>query len=110
MKLKRFGRLRGDKPRRLLMGIHPVPTIFTLVGVYVCCGAMRLAGYNVEADTGHRDFFFGMPSPGAAGCVASLALLIINPNAPHATANQFGLPLTEWRQAAFMPVLLALPI
>jgi len=213
MKLKRFGRLRSDKPRRLLMGIHPVPTlvtlgnllcglgsimmamhannpaaaagmesvdclywagilifgamlfdvmdgkvarwtksaskfgmemdslcdvvsfgiapailvkalidlhsttasywlsdryIFPLLGVYACCAAMRLARYNVEAETGHKDFFFGMPSPGAAGCVASLVLLI-NTKAHHGTENQFGLPFMEWREAAFGPVVLALP-
>jgi CDP-diacylglycerol--serine O-phosphatidyltransferase len=213
MKLKRFGRLRGDKPRRLLMGIHPVPTlvtlgnllcglgsimlamradnppkdmgltpsdclywagilifgamifdvmdgkvarwtksaskfgmemdslcdvvsfgvapailvkalidlqhatsaywlsdryIFPLLGVYACCAAMRLARYNVEAETGHKDFFFGMPSPGAAGCIASLVLLI-NTKAHHGTENQFGLPFMEWREAAFGPILLALP-
>lgn len=214
MRLKRFGRLRGDKPRRLLMGIHPVPTlvtlgnllcglgsimlamradnppkelgletadclywagvlifgamvfdvmdgkvarwtksaskfgmemdslcdvvsfgvapailvkalidlqhtptadywlrdryIFPLLGVYACCAAMRLARYNVEAETGHKDFFFGMPSPGAAGCVASLVLLI-NTRAHHGTENQFGLPFMEWREAAFGPVLLAMP-
>lgn len=214
MKLKRFGRLRGDKPRRLLMGIHPVPTlvtlgnllcglgsimlamradnppkdlgltpadclywagilifgamlfdvmdgkvarwtksaskfgmemdslcdvvsfgvapailvkamidlqhtptaeywlrdryIFPLLGVYACCAAMRLARYNVEAEKGHKDFFFGMPSPGAAGCIASLVLLI-NTKAHHGAENQFGLPFMEWREAAFGPILLALP-
>ncbi len=43
--------------------------------IYVCCATLRLARYNVESETGHRNFFFGMPSPGAAGCAAGLALM-----------------------------------
>ena len=50
--------------------------IFPMLAVYVSCAALRLARYNIEAETGHRDFFFGMPSPGAAGCVASLAVAV----------------------------------
>ena len=55
--------------------------VWPMLAIYVACAALRLARYNVEAQTGHRDFFFGMPSPGAAGCVASLAVLII-PGSP----------------------------
>jgi CDP-diacylglycerol--serine O-phosphatidyltransferase len=54
--------------------------VLPMLALYVCCAALRLARYNVEAESGHRDFFFGMPSPGAAGCVASLATLIIPGN------------------------------
>jgi CDP-diacylglycerol---serine O-phosphatidyltransferase len=82
--------------------------VYPMLAVYVSCAAMRLARYNVEADTGHRDFFFGMPSPGAAGCVASLALLIIP--APMLT-SQFAenTRLEEWRKAIANPVLMSLP-
>ena len=46
--------------------------------VFVSCAALRLARYTVEARAKrHADpnFFSGLPSPGAAGTVASLALL-----------------------------------
>ncbi len=45
---------------------------------YICCTALRLARFNVEIDStdeeDHR-FFRGLPSPGAAGAIASLTLL-----------------------------------
>ncbi|MCW8129729.1 MAG: CDP-alcohol phosphatidyltransferase family protein [Planctomycetota bacterium] len=51
--------------------------VWLMMATYVCCAALRLARYNVEAETGHRDFFFGIPSPAAAGCVASLVIMLI---------------------------------
>ncbi len=46
--------------------------------IYVACVALRLARFNIETDpsgeAGH-DRFKGLPSPGAAGTVASLILL-----------------------------------
>lgn len=45
---------------------------------YICCTALRLARFNVEiASTDEADhrFFRGLPSPGAAGAIASLTLL-----------------------------------
>jgi CDP-diacylglycerol---serine O-phosphatidyltransferase len=46
--------------------------------IYVACVALRLARYNIEtppADEAERGLFKGLPSPGAAGTVASLILL-----------------------------------
>lgn len=52
--------------------------IWAIAGVYVSCAALRLARFNVEtpsvADEDHRSFR-GLPSPGAAGTVASLIVL-----------------------------------
>ena len=47
--------------------------------IYVACAGLRLARFNIEksddgSGQGHR-YFDGLPSPGAAGTVASLALL-----------------------------------
>lgn len=45
---------------------------------YICCTALRLARFNAEiASTDEADhrFFRGLPSPGAAGAIASLILL-----------------------------------
>ncbi|MGD0090690.1 MAG: CDP-alcohol phosphatidyltransferase family protein [Planctomycetota bacterium] len=83
--------------------------IWPMLATYVACAAMRLARYNVEAQTGHRDFFFGMPSPGAAGCAASLAVLII-PGSHDPPISQLQLNwLDELRKQIYMPVLTALP-
>jgi CDP-diacylglycerol--serine O-phosphatidyltransferase len=95
--------------------------IFPLLAIYVCCTALRLARYNIEA--GHRDFFFGMPSPGAAGCVASLAVLIIVSHSHHMPIadgiqekvnSMIGSPalddrIEQWRLDAHRPILLAMP-
>lgn len=51
--------------------------VWLMMATYVACAALRLARYNVEAEAGHRDFFFGIPSPAAAGCVASLVVMLI---------------------------------
>ncbi|MEM9021787.1 MAG: CDP-alcohol phosphatidyltransferase family protein [Planctomycetota bacterium] len=60
-------------------GDHLVGRATLIIGcVFVSCAALRLARYTVEARAKrHADpnFFRGLPSPGAAGTVASLALL-----------------------------------
>lgn len=45
-----------------------------LVFLYVACGAMRLARFNVQAERtrGPSNFFTGLPIPGAAGIIATL--------------------------------------
>lgn len=46
--------------------------------IYVACVALRLARFNIESAMGgdsNHDNFKGLPSPGAAGTVASLILL-----------------------------------
>ena len=60
----------------------PARVLFALVVVYVVGGALRLARYNVESErTGSRDgkhvtmMFSGLPSPAAAGVIASLVLV-----------------------------------
>ena len=56
--------------------------VWLMLGAYVACAALRLARYNVESNSGHRDFFFGLPVPAAAGCVASLIIMIIPVSQP----------------------------
>jgi CDP-diacylglycerol--serine O-phosphatidyltransferase len=45
--------------------------------LYMVCTLLRLARFNVEStvDPGSSKVFRGLPSPGAAGCLASLAIL-----------------------------------
>ena len=52
--------------------------VWGAAAVYVCCAALRLARFNVETPSAAAEdhmIFRGLPSPGAAGAVASLILL-----------------------------------
>lgn len=40
--------------------------------IYVACAALRLARFNVQADTADKRFFIGLPSPSAAGLIATI--------------------------------------
>jgi len=75
----------GVAPAFLLLrmgpGWKPEPLWHQLLAciatLYVVCAILRLARFNVETSldpAGHRRFR-GLPSPGAAGCLASLAIL-----------------------------------
>ncbi|MCZ6836533.1 MAG: CDP-alcohol phosphatidyltransferase family protein [Planctomycetota bacterium] len=60
---------KGDAFTKVLWGVS---------AAYVACTALRLARFNVETPSGHVDhhmIFRGLPSPGAAGAVASLIVL-----------------------------------
>ncbi|HEY5037516.1 MAG TPA: hypothetical protein VIJ93_00430, partial [bacterium] len=43
--------------------------------LYVVCAAVRLARFNVQANIEEKDHFMGLPSPAAAGLLASYVLL-----------------------------------
>jgi CDP-diacylglycerol--serine O-phosphatidyltransferase len=49
----------------------------SIAGLYMVCTLLRLARFNVEnsPDPASHKRFRGLPSPGAAGCLASLAIL-----------------------------------
>ena len=51
--------------------------IAVIAALYMVCAILRLARYNVEKspDPSAGKRFKGLPSPAAAGCVATLALL-----------------------------------
>jgi CDP-diacylglycerol--serine O-phosphatidyltransferase len=42
--------------------------------LFIACGAMRLARYNIQMGTTERKTFTGMPIPAAAGCALSMVL------------------------------------
>lgn len=44
--------------------------------LFVICGALRLARFNVHSGVTDRRFFVGLPTPAAAGLVASMVLLL----------------------------------
>jgi CDP-diacylglycerol---serine O-phosphatidyltransferase len=66
---------------RLGPGWQPQPILHqALAGIaalYMVCAILRLARFNVEntPDPASHKRFRGLPSPGAAGCIASLAIL-----------------------------------
>lgn len=84
--------------------------VWPMLAIYVSCAALRLARYNIESQRVHRDFFFGMPSPGAAGCVASLAILIV-PGDRHLIDSQLRelTVLEGLSKSLHRPVLMAMP-
>ncbi len=43
--------------------------------VFAACAVVRLARYNVEMETTKKNYFAGLPSPGAAGAIASLIVV-----------------------------------
>jgi CDP-diacylglycerol--serine O-phosphatidyltransferase len=58
----------------------PIPItrlIWAIAAMYMSCAALRLARFNVSNEHGeqHHFSFLGLPSPGAAGTVASLVLM-----------------------------------
>src|SRR5205085_4963195 len=75
----------GVAPAFLLLkmgpGWEPRPLLHQLLAgiatLYMVCAILRLARFNVETspDPALGKRFRGLPSPGAAGCVASLAIL-----------------------------------
>jgi CDP-diacylglycerol--serine O-phosphatidyltransferase len=46
--------------------------------LFVICGALRLARFNVYSGVSDRRYFVGLPTPAAAGIVASIVLLVGN--------------------------------
>ena len=51
--------------------------IWLIAAIYLCCTALRLARFNVESttDISSHQTFRGLPSPAAAGTIASLVVL-----------------------------------
>ncbi len=51
--------------------------IWLIAAIYLCCTALRLARFNVEsvADIASHQTFRGLPTPAAAGIIASLVVL-----------------------------------
>jgi len=49
--------------------------VAVIAALYVICTVLRLARFNLEHAAEGAKRFIGLPSPAAAGCVASLALL-----------------------------------
>ena len=69
-------KLCGDSDRYTPNGLW-IKGLWVIAVLYVVCAAMRLARFNVENDHGAEKHlvFKGLPSPAAAGAIASAAIL-----------------------------------
>ena len=47
-----------------------------IAGMFVVCGALRLARFNIQTETVDKNRFVGLPIPGAAALIAGTALVI----------------------------------
>ena len=87
--------------------------VWCIAGLYVACAALRLARFNVETDADesrHMDFR-GLPSPGAAACLAAMVLLFTHlmdknwtwlPRRSLLIGMSFTLPILTFATAALM--------
>lgn len=70
-----------------------------IAALYLACTVLRLARFNVDNTpdpSGHKRFR-GLPSPGAAGCIAALAIL----------RGDFAAKLEQWTMAELEPARIA---
>ncbi len=44
--------------------------------LFLACGALRLARFNVQVETSNKKYFTGLPIPGAAGMIATTVLFV----------------------------------
>lgn len=89
--------------------------VMVIAGIYVACTALRLARFNVETHQPEEEdhlSFKGLPSPGAAGTVASLVLLqqhlifIFVKDHPPADAPWLMPTTARMAELAILPIML----
>ena len=68
--------------------VAAAPAYYLIPVIFLLCGAIRLARFNVTATTGMKKCFYGMPAPTAAISVVSLFLFW------HALENIYGVHLS----------------
>ena len=57
--------------------------------LYVACGALRLARFNVQVDTVESRYFRGLPTPGAAGFIVATVFLLYRLDVQGEVTNLF---------------------
>ncbi len=73
--------------------------VLVIAALYMVCAILRLARFNVQTtlDAKSHRSFRGLPSPAAAGCVASLVLVHYDfPTREWLTPNAVFTPIIEW--------------
>jgi CDP-diacylglycerol--serine O-phosphatidyltransferase len=69
-----------------------------IAGMFVVCGALRLARFNIQTETVDKNRFVGLPIPGAAAMIAGMALAY----------SYFELASPRMLTTAMAPITLAL--
>jgi CDP-diacylglycerol---serine O-phosphatidyltransferase len=64
--------------------------------VFVACGALRLARFNVQVDTGSKKYFTGLPIPGAAIAIATTVLFFHDWRIAPSPVSNLSLLLTTY--------------
>ena len=70
--------------------------------LYVACGALRLARFNVQVETSEKRFFMGLPIPAAAEVIAATVLLYYRLGSRGATEKHFLLLAVIYALAGLM--------
>ncbi len=103
----------GAAPALLMLqladGFHP-RVLWLVAAVYVACTVLRLARYNVESSVPNADrSFCGLPSPAAAGTVASFPLIVFGLKSLEISAQDFlweDMPgWIDWTMARILPAI-----
>lgn len=105
----------GVAPAFLLIKLGqdvPLPLYRQALGVvaalFMCCTLLRLARFNLENSpeaTSHKRFR-GLPSPAAAGCLASLAMVRGLPDFPHFNDDHVLMWIRAWALVGTLAVAL----
>ncbi|QDU63945.1 CDP-alcohol phosphatidyltransferase [Planctomycetes bacterium Pan216] len=107
----------GAAPAFLLLKLGPTRAnpllykiLFLAATFYVICTILRLARFNIETDVdeeSHR-YFKGLPSPAAAGCLASIAIMRSHLYGQHGVLDVEYLGRMVGNALPFATILLAL--
>jgi CDP-diacylglycerol---serine O-phosphatidyltransferase len=88
--------------------LHP-RIMWVIAGLYVACAILRLARFTVESDEeDSHDVFSGLPSPAAAGVIASFPVAMYglgNLTGPSEKVSEFARRLAAWLEPALLEIL-----
>ena len=88
--------------------IHP-RIMWVIAGLYVACAILRLARFTIETDEeDSHDVFSGLPSPAAAGVIASFPVAMYglgNLTGPSEKVSEFARRLAAWLEPALLEIL-----
>ena len=88
--------------------VHP-RIMWVIAGLYVACAILRLARFTIETDDeDSHESFSGLPSPAAAGAVASFPVAMYGLGkltAPGENISEFARRMAAWLEPALLEVL-----